>query len=112
MDKVHIGHLSYVGDSVIGEDCNLGAGTITANYRLDGETVKMVVKDKVVDSERRKLGVILGDNVKTGINALLMPGVKVGSNSWVGPGVVVHRDVLANSVVLLRQNVEERRLGS
>ncbi|MFQ5758863.1 MAG: bifunctional sugar-1-phosphate nucleotidylyltransferase/acetyltransferase, partial [Candidatus Bathyarchaeia archaeon] len=57
MDKTHIGHLSYVGDSVIGEDCNLGAGTTVANFRLDGKTVKMMIKDEVVDSERRKLGV-------------------------------------------------------
>jgi bifunctional UDP-N-acetylglucosamine pyrophosphorylase/glucosamine-1-phosphate N-acetyltransferase len=112
MDRVHIGHLSYVGDSILGEDCNLGAGTITANYRLDSGTIKMMVKDKVVDSERTKLGAVLGDNVKTGVNALLMPGVKVGNNSQVGPNVVVHRDVEANTVVLLKQNVEERKLGS
>jgi bifunctional UDP-N-acetylglucosamine pyrophosphorylase/glucosamine-1-phosphate N-acetyltransferase len=112
MDKVHIGHLSYVGDSILGEDCNLGAGTITANYRLDSGTIKMMVKDKVVDSERTKLGAVLGDNVKTGINALFMPGVKVGNNSQVGPNVVVHRDVEANMAVLLKQNVEERRLSS
>jgi NDP-sugar pyrophosphorylase family protein len=111
MDKVHIGHLSYVGDSILGEDCNLGAGTITANYRLDGGTIKMMVKDKVVDSGRTKLGAVLGDNVKAGINALLMPGVKVGSNSQVGPGVVVYRDVGANMAVLLKQNVEERKLS-
>jgi bifunctional UDP-N-acetylglucosamine pyrophosphorylase/glucosamine-1-phosphate N-acetyltransferase len=111
MDNVHVGHLSYVGDSILGENCNLGAGTITANYRLDAGSVKMVVKGEVVDSGQRKLGVVLGDGVKTGINALLMPGVKVGSNSWVGPGVVVHRDVPANAVVLLKQDVEERRLN-
>ena len=111
MDRAHIGHLSYVGDSVIGENCNLGAGTITANYRLDAGTVKMVVRDEVVDSGRTKLGVVLGDNVKAGINALFMPGVKVGCDSWVGAGVVVYRDVAAGSVVLLRQNVEEKRLG-
>jgi len=112
MDNVHIGHLSYVGDSILGENCNLGAGTITANYRLDGGTIKMVVKDRVVDSGRAKLGAVLGDNVKAGINALFMPGVKVGCNSWVGPNVVVHRDVAADTVVLLRQNLEERKLGS
>jgi bifunctional UDP-N-acetylglucosamine pyrophosphorylase/glucosamine-1-phosphate N-acetyltransferase len=112
MDRVHIGHLSYVGDSILGEDCNLGAGTITANYRLDSGTIKMVVKDKVVDSERTKLGVVLGDNVKAGINALFMPGVKVGNNSQVGPNVVVHRDVEANTIMLLKQNVEERKLDS
>jgi bifunctional UDP-N-acetylglucosamine pyrophosphorylase/glucosamine-1-phosphate N-acetyltransferase len=112
MDNVHIGHLSYVGDSILGEKCNLGAGTITANYRLDGGTIKMVVKDRVVDSGRTKLGAVLGDNVKAGINALFMPGVKVGCNSWVGPNVVVQRDVAADTVVLLKQNLEERKLSS
>jgi len=112
MDKVHIGHLSYVGDSIIGENCNLGAGTITANYRLDSGTIKMMIKDKVVDSGRTKLGAVLGDNVKTGINALFMPGVKVGNDSWIGPNVIVHRDVQANTRVLLKQNFEEKRRNS
>ncbi|MEM2119086.1 MAG: glucose-1-phosphate thymidylyltransferase, partial [Candidatus Bathyarchaeia archaeon] len=110
MDGVHIGHLSYVGDSVLGENCNLGAGTITANYRLDAKTVKMMVKNNLIDSERRKLGAILGDNVKSGINALFMPGVKVGVNSWVGPNVVVERDLPNDSVVLLKQTVEKKEL--
>ena len=108
MDKTHIGHLSYVGDSVIGEDCNLGAGTTVANFRLDGKTVKMLVKDEVVNSERMKLGVILGDGVKTGINTLFMPGVKVGHNSWIGPNLVVNRDVPPKAFLLLKQEIEER----
>jgi bifunctional UDP-N-acetylglucosamine pyrophosphorylase/glucosamine-1-phosphate N-acetyltransferase len=112
MDKVHIGHLSYVGDSIIGENCNLAAGTITANYRLDAGTVKMMVKDNVIDSERRKLGAVLGDNVKTGINALFMPGVKIGPNSWVGSNVVVKRDVPANTMVLLKQDLENKESKS
>ncbi|MEM3579021.1 MAG: sugar phosphate nucleotidyltransferase [Candidatus Bathyarchaeia archaeon] len=111
MDGVHVGHLSYVGDSVIGENCNLGAGTITANYRFDAGMVKMMVKDKLVDSGRTKLGAVLGDNVKTGINALFMPGVKVGNNCWIGPNVVVHRDVPPNTAVFLKQELEERTLG-
>ncbi len=108
MDKTHIGHLSYIGDSIIGEDCNLGAGTTVANFRLDGKAVKMMVKDEVVDSERRKLGVIFGDCVKTGINALFMPGVKVGQNSWIGPNLVVNRDVPSNAFLLLKQEIEEQ----
>jgi bifunctional UDP-N-acetylglucosamine pyrophosphorylase/glucosamine-1-phosphate N-acetyltransferase len=71
----------------------------------------MVVKGKVVDSGRTKLGAVLGDGVKAGINALFMPGVKVGCNSWIGPNVVVHRDVSADTVVLLKQNLEERKLN-
>jgi bifunctional UDP-N-acetylglucosamine pyrophosphorylase/glucosamine-1-phosphate N-acetyltransferase len=111
MDKVHVGHLSYVGDSIIGEDCNLGAGTITANYRLDSGTVKMMVRDKLVDSGRTKLGAVLGDGVKAGINVLFMPGVKVGNNCWIGPNVVVYRDLPTNTVVLLKQSLEERQLN-
>jgi bifunctional UDP-N-acetylglucosamine pyrophosphorylase/glucosamine-1-phosphate N-acetyltransferase len=112
MDGTHIGHLSYVGDSIVGEKCNLGAGTITANYRFDAKTVKMMVKDKLVDSERKKLGAVLGDNVKTGIGSLLMPGVKVGFNSCIGPNVVLERDLAPNTIVLFKQLVEKRPLKS
>jgi bifunctional UDP-N-acetylglucosamine pyrophosphorylase/glucosamine-1-phosphate N-acetyltransferase len=108
MDNTHVGHLSYIGDSILGERCNLGAGTIIANYRLDSGTVPMMLKDKVTDSGRKKLGVVFGDNVKTGINSLFMPGVKVGNDSWVGPNVMVQRDLPSKSVMLLKQDVENR----
>jgi len=111
MDKAHIGHLSYVGDSIIGEECNLGAGTIIANYRFDAKTIKMTLKDEVVDTERTKLGVILGDRVKTGINTLFMPGVKVGNDSWIGPNVIAYQDVPANTVLLLKQETEQKERG-
>jgi bifunctional UDP-N-acetylglucosamine pyrophosphorylase/glucosamine-1-phosphate N-acetyltransferase len=50
--------------------------------------------------------------VKTGIGALLMPGIKVGCNSRIGPGVVVYRDVPADTTLLLKQNLEEKKRGS
>jgi UDP-N-acetylglucosamine diphosphorylase / glucose-1-phosphate thymidylyltransferase / UDP-N-acetylgalactosamine diphosphorylase / glucosamine-1-phosphate N-acetyltransferase / galactosamine-1-phosphate N-acetyltransferase len=106
MDGTHVGHLSYVGDSILGEKCNLGAGTIMANYRFDDSSIKMMVKDQLVNSGRRKLGVILGDNVKTGIKSLFMPGVKVGMNSWVGPNFMVERDLPENTFTFLKQNYE------
>jgi bifunctional UDP-N-acetylglucosamine pyrophosphorylase/glucosamine-1-phosphate N-acetyltransferase len=68
----------------------------------------MMVKDRIVDTGRRKLGAILGDNVKTGINSLFMPGVKVGMNSWVGANFMVERDIPANSIVTLKQKSEIR----
>jgi bifunctional UDP-N-acetylglucosamine pyrophosphorylase/glucosamine-1-phosphate N-acetyltransferase len=101
MDRTHVGHLSYMGDSIIGEHCNLAAGTLLANLRFDDGHVKMMVKNKVVDTGRRKLGAILGDEVKTGINALLMPGVKVGQNSWIGPDYMVQRDIEANTIAMV-----------
>jgi UDP-N-acetylglucosamine diphosphorylase/glucosamine-1-phosphate N-acetyltransferase len=106
MDGSHVGHLSYVGDSILGEKCNLGAGTITANLRLDDGQIKMMIKNKVVNTGRRKLGAILGDNVKTSIKSLFMPGVKVGVDSWVGPNYIVERDLPANSRAFLKQSGE------
>jgi UDP-N-acetylglucosamine diphosphorylase/glucosamine-1-phosphate N-acetyltransferase len=106
MDGTHVGHLSYVGDSILGEKCNLGAGTIIANYRFDAGSIKMMVKDQVVNTGRRKLGAVLGDNVKTGIKSLFMPGVKVGPNTWVGANFMVERDLPANAIATLKQNSE------
>jgi len=93
MDSTHAAHLSYVGDSVLGEGCNLGAGTVTANIRFDKMNVRMSIKGRRVDSGRRKLGTIMGDNAQTGINVSLVPGVKVGSGAWIAPGLTVYEDV-------------------
>lgn len=110
-DETSIGHLSYVGDSIIGENCNLGAGTITANLRLDEDTVKVMVKSELVDSGRKKLGVIMGDNVNTGIGVSLMPGVKLGPNAWVGPDVTVYRDVDEGAFIVQKQDLRFLRSG-
>jgi len=93
MENVHVAHLSYIGDSILCENVNFGAGTITANLRFDDKPVKMMIKDQLVSTGRRKLGAVVGGYVKTGINVSLMPGVKVGSYSWIAPGAVVYRDI-------------------
>jgi bifunctional UDP-N-acetylglucosamine pyrophosphorylase/glucosamine-1-phosphate N-acetyltransferase len=79
MNDTKIGHLSYVGDSVIGERCNFGAGTICSNLRHDKGNIKSFVKGKKMDSDRRKLGVIMGDEVLTGINTTIYPGTVIES---------------------------------
>lgn len=103
MDHSNAPHLNYVGDSIIGEDTNLGAGTITANLRHDKGSVRVEVKGKLEDSGRRKLGAIIGHNVKVGINVSIYPGRKIGSNSFIGPGVVVDRNVPSGSLVVVKQ---------
>ncbi|WFO76041.1 NTP transferase domain-containing protein [Desulfurococcaceae archaeon MEX13E-LK6-19] len=103
LEHVYVNHLSYVGDSIICENVNFGAGTITANLRFDEREVKMTIKGKRVSSGRRKLGAIVGANVRTGINVSLMPGVKIGVNSWIAPGAIVDRDVPDNVFYRVRQ---------
>jgi len=97
--RTHVGHLSYIGDSILGESCNLGAGTITANLRFDDANVKVKVNSQLLDSGRRKFGVVMGDHVKTGIHVSTMPGVKIGPNSWIGPSLLLTRDVGPNMLV-------------
>ncbi|MCY3411485.1 MAG: NTP transferase domain-containing protein [Candidatus Heimdallarchaeota archaeon] len=90
----HAAHLSYLGDSVLGEYSNLGAGTITANLRHDGNNIRMTVKEVRQDTGRRKLGVIMGDNVKTGIGVSILPGVVIHGGARINVGDVISRDVL------------------
>lgn len=103
MDGTNVNHLSYVGDSVIGANCNIAAGTNIANLRFDNKNVKMNVKGERIDCGVRKLGSIFGDNVKTGINSSFNPGVKVGINSAIGSGTIIYEDIPSNTLILVKQ---------
>jgi len=92
MDETSVNHLSYVGDSVLGADVNFGAGTVVANLRHDDESVEMTVKGETVDTGRRKLGVVVGNGTKTGINTSLNAGVKLGVETMTRPGESVLKD--------------------
>ncbi len=89
MSGTKIPHLSYVGDSIIGEKCNLGAGTKIANLRLDGKEIYANVKGKIISTGRRKFGAVIGDNVKTGINVTINVGTMIGNDVFIAPGARV-----------------------
>jgi UDP-N-acetylglucosamine diphosphorylase / glucose-1-phosphate thymidylyltransferase / UDP-N-acetylgalactosamine diphosphorylase / glucosamine-1-phosphate N-acetyltransferase / galactosamine-1-phosphate N-acetyltransferase len=91
-DNTSIGHLSYVGDSVIGDNVNFGAGTIVANLRHDNGNVKSMGNKKLIDTGRRKLGTIIGDHVHTGIHTSIYPGRKLWPSTSTIPGEVVRKD--------------------
>jgi bifunctional UDP-N-acetylglucosamine pyrophosphorylase/glucosamine-1-phosphate N-acetyltransferase len=97
MDRTNVPHLSYVGDSVIGERCNLGAGTKVANLRLDEREVQVVVDGRKVGSGRRKLGVIMGDDVKTGINSTIDVGTIIGEGTMIGIGALARGTIAPKS---------------
>ncbi|EMA08279.1 bifunctional sugar-1-phosphate nucleotidylyltransferase/acetyltransferase [Haloferax denitrificans] len=89
MDGATVGHLSYVGDSILGRDVNFGANTTVANLRHDDESVRVQVKGEETTTGRRKFGVVCGDDVKTGIQTSLNVGVKLASGARTKPGEVV-----------------------
>ncbi|WP_297438815.1 bifunctional sugar-1-phosphate nucleotidylyltransferase/acetyltransferase [Thermococcus sp.] len=103
MDGSNAPHLNYVGDSIVGENTNLGAGTITANLRHDRGNIRVEVKGRLEDSGRHKLGAIIGHGVKVGINVTIYPGRKIGSGSFIGPGVIVDENVPSGTLVVVKQ---------
>jgi bifunctional UDP-N-acetylglucosamine pyrophosphorylase/glucosamine-1-phosphate N-acetyltransferase len=100
MDNTNVPHQNYVGDSIIGQDCNLGAGTKIANLRLDKKNIKVILNGKKLDSKRRKLGAIIGDNVQTGINATINIGTVIGNDVSIGPGATVKGEITPQTTVL------------
>lgn len=94
MNKVSIGHLSYVGDSVIGTNTNFGAGTVTANLRHDNKNHRSIVNSELIDTGRRKLGVLVGEGVHTGINTTIYPGRKIYAHASTLPGEIIKYDKL------------------
>jgi UDP-N-acetylglucosamine diphosphorylase / glucose-1-phosphate thymidylyltransferase / UDP-N-acetylgalactosamine diphosphorylase / glucosamine-1-phosphate N-acetyltransferase / galactosamine-1-phosphate N-acetyltransferase len=104
-------HLNYIGDSILGADVNLGAGTILSNFRHDGGQIHIPRNgDRISDpinTGRRKLGAILGDGVLTGCNSVLHPGVVVGRETQIYPGVQLRPGIYPErSVVKLKQELE------
>ena len=87
-------HLSYVGDSILGNHVNFAGGSITANIRHDHANVKTPIKGQLVDSGRLKLGAIIGDHVHLGIQTKIYPGRKIWPHKTTLPGQVVDKDIV------------------
>jgi NDP-sugar pyrophosphorylase family protein len=82
-------HSGFVGDSIIGQECRIGANFITANRRHDRANVRLFIKDKFVDTNSSFMGSLIGDNVKIGIHSGTNPGAIIQSESMILPGTIV-----------------------
>jgi UDP-N-acetylglucosamine diphosphorylase/glucosamine-1-phosphate N-acetyltransferase len=100
MDHSNVPHLNYVGDSIIGQHCNLGAGTTVANLRLDKNNIVVILNGKKIDSKRRKLGMIMGDDVQTGINSMINVGTTIGNKVFIGLGAMVKGEIKPDTRIL------------
>lgn len=83
------GHFAYLGDSIIGNQVNLGAGTKLANLRFTGGEVPVKTPGGSINTGLRKLGAILGDHTQTGCNSVTNPGTLLGRKSLVLPNRTV-----------------------
>jgi len=90
-----INHLSYIGDTEIGENSNIGAGSVTCNY--DGFN---------------KHRTVIGENVFIGSNTMLIAPLTVGNNSMTGSGSVITKDIPANSLAIARSEQNNKNSGA
>jgi len=90
-DKVML-HRNYVGDSILADAVLMGAGAVTANFRFDQKPIGSLVKNNKINTNMIKLGAVIGNGTKIGVNSTLFPGVKIGSNKLVMPGSIVTKD--------------------
>lgn len=97
-DKVQVPHYNYVGDSVLGYKAHMGAGSITSNVKSDKSLVVIKQPGNPIETGRKKVGAMLGDNVEVGCNSVLNPGTIVCRESNIYPtscvrGVVPERSI-------------------
>ena len=104
LDGAHAPHQNYVGDSILGRNVNLGAGTILSNVKNVGHEVTFRHQEELIRTGLRKFGAVLGDECRTGCNTVLNPGVLMGPGCVTYPGVCLRSGYYpAGTLVKLRQ---------
>lgn len=95
-------HMTYLGDSIIGENVSFGGGTVVGNLRLDEEEITSKLGDILIPTGLTKLGLMVGNDCRIGIRVGTNPGVKIGSGSFVAGGTYMKEDVPEKSFVCMK----------
>ena len=104
-DNVQVPHFNYIGDSILGTHAHMGAGSITSNVKSDKKPVKIKGINKTIETDLKKVGSFLGDNVEVGCNSVLNPGTIIGPNTNVYPLTSVRGVIPKNSIVKSTNNI-------
>ena len=110
MDGVYLYHYMEIF-GIIGENADLGAGTVCGTLRFDDGDSTQSIKGRRETPRQYGNAVYLGDFCRTGVNAVIMPGRKVGAYGVVGAGVVLNEDVPDRTIVFTKQKLERRSWG-
>lgn len=107
-DRSQIPHFNYVGDSILGYHAHMGAGSIVSNLKSDGRNITVKSGEEKMETNLRKFGAIVGDNVEIGCNSVMNPGTVIGKNSNIYPLARVRGQVPENSIYKDEDNVVEK----
>ena len=108
-DKVQVPHYNYVGDSILGYKSHMGAGSITSNVKSDKLLVKIHGEDGEIETGRKKVGAMLGDQVEVGCGSVLNPGTVIGRESNIYPLSSVRGCVNEKSIYKRQGEVAEKK---
>ncbi|KKU86201.1 MAG: Bifunctional protein GlmU [Parcubacteria group bacterium GW2011_GWA2_47_9] len=107
-EDVHC-HSGFFGDSIFDRNCRVGAGTVTANVRLDRGRIKPYIDKEKTDSGLDSLGAIVGEEAHIGIHTSFMPGILVGANCVIGSSTVVRENVPENTLLYSEFTQQSKR---
>jgi NDP-sugar pyrophosphorylase family protein len=110
MDRVYLYHYMELS-GVVGENTDLGAGTVCGTLRFDDGITTHRVKGRAETPPEFGNAAYLGDYCRTGVNAVIMPGRKVGVYSVVGAGVVLNEDIPDRTMVYTQQKLMRKKWG-
>ncbi len=97
-DNVQVPHYNYVGDSILGYKSHMGAGSITSNVKSDKKLVVIKNGKEQIETNLKKVGAMIGDNVEVGCGSILNPGTIIGRNTNIYPLSSVRGVIKENSV--------------
>ena len=107
-NNVQVPHYNYVGDSILGYKSHLGAGSIISNVKSDKKLVVIKYLDEKIETNLKKVGAMIGDNVEVGCGSVLNPGTIIGKNSNIYPLSSVRGVVPENSIYKNQNEIVKR----
>lgn len=102
-------HSNYIGDSVLEENVSMGSGSVLANLRLDEGEITSVLSEEKTNTGKTKLGAMIGEGVRIGVNVSVMPGVKIGAQSMIGAGIILDRDIPEGSFCVGKSTIDIKK---
>jgi len=108
-DRVQVPHYNYVGDSILGYCSHMGAGSITSNVKSDKKLVNIHFYGQDIETERKKVGGLLGDHVEVGCGSIINPGTVVGRETNIYPLSSVRGYVEAHSIYKNQNEIVTKR---
>lgn len=108
MNESKAAHFAYVGDSILCNGVNLGAGTKLANFKVDTgkRHVSLNIDGRIIETGLRKFGAVIGDNTELGCNSVTMPGTLIGPGTLAYPCTVLRGYIPGNSIIKIRQELQ------